>query len=68
MTERRTNWKVALSKQAMERQQRRNALIVALDNTRRDIQIVGLDFARYDEIKAQQRAIVAELSTITEAE
>lgn len=60
----RRSWKADLSKKAQERNARKLSLLVELDQTREQIKQCGLDFARYDEIKAEQRRIAAELATL----
>lgn len=62
--ERRTNWKENIGKAAKMRSARRIALIVELDAIREAISQAGIDFERYDELKAQQRQIMAMLVTL----
>jgi hypothetical protein len=64
MTERRTNWKGHLGKQAQARKQKRLELLTKLDETRREIRECGTDFDRYDQLKARQREVAAQLAAL----
>ncbi len=64
MIEHRSNWKEELGAQARERAAQRQDLLVALDAVRDEIKCVGLDFETYDQLKAQQREIVAALAVL----
>lgn len=64
MKERRNNWKENLGEEARQKQEQREALLIELDQTRREIQEVGLDFKRYDVLKQQQREITAKLAVL----
>jgi len=60
--ERRANWKEGLGKKAKMKAEKRQALLIQLDATREAIRQTGMDFARYDALKAEQRRVIAELS------
>jgi len=47
-----------------KRNARRRELISQLDKTRVAIQSCGLDWKKYDDLKAQQRYILAQLATL----
>ena len=64
MNEKRANWKASVTKEAQERNKRIQALLIELAATREAISKCGCDYARYDEIKAQQRYIAAQLATL----
>jgi hypothetical protein len=62
MNERRHNWKGNLTKDAQERAAKRHALLLALDETRREIEKCKL--GEYDGLKLKQREVVAQLATL----
>ena len=64
MIERRNHWKKNLGKAVQQRHAKKTALIIQLDYIRWQIQNVGLNWIAYDELKQQQREIIAELATL----
>jgi len=64
MNEHRVNWKAELSKQAQERANKRQSLLIALEELRKEIRFTGRNFERYDALKAKQRETIAQLATL----
>lgn len=62
--ERRTGWKANLGKAARLKHDQRLALAVQLDATREAIRKAGVNFPLYDDLKAEQRKIIAALAAL----
>lgn len=62
--EQRKNWKENLGKAARQKQQERHDLLHDLEQVRRELQACGSNFALYDDLKAKQRSIVAQLAKL----
>lgn len=63
-TERRNNWKEAISHQAGARRQKQNELLIELRGINAELKKVGRNIEKYDDLKAQQRDIIAKLAAL----
>lgn len=66
INERRNNWKATLAKAAVARRQQRKQILIDIDALREDITKCGTDFSRYDQLKLQQRVLLAKLHSLQE--
>ena len=66
ITERRNNWKASLAKAAVARRQQRKQIMIDLDALREDITKCGTNFSEYDQLKLQQRVLLAKLHNLQE--
>jgi hypothetical protein len=64
MAERRRHWKENLGVAARLRAEKRADLLLRKEEIAEQIRSVGLDFERYDELKAAQRRVIAELAAL----
>lgn len=64
MTEQRKNWKAGISKAAREREQRFQCLMNELIRNRDAIRDAGINWTLYDQLKEEQREIIAALAAL----